>query len=334
MKKINRRNFLESCLTVAAAASLPQIISACSPKQIGSDSPPPTPSAESIFPSLTIKTPQPESITQTGTPDLMVTRGGDPEVLVERAINALGGMQRFVSPGDSVVIKPNICVAYHTYEFAATTNPWVVGELVKLCVAAGAARVMVMDFPFGGSCEQAYVTSGIQQQVTESGGSMIPMDGSRFKAIELSEAIFLKRAEVFEEVLNADILINVPIAKHHGSARLTLGMKNLMGIVRDRPAMHSNLNQSIADLANHIRPSLTVIDAVRILTRNGPSGGDLADVKQLDTIIASRDIVAADAYASTLFGLKPDSLNYVRMAVKHGLGTADLSQIKIEEISV
>jgi len=247
---------------------------------------------------------------------------------------ALGGMERFVQRGYNVIIKPNICVAYHTYEYAATTNPWVVGALVKLCFEAGAGRVRVMDSPFGGTPEEAYLRSGIQEQVLAAGGQMEIMPQFKFVPAEIPEGLDLRRKDIYDEVLNADLVINVPIAKHHGLARLTLGMKNLMGVISGRPAMHSNLGQRLADLTSRVRPALTVVDAVRMLVANGPTGGDLDDVRKMDTVIASPDIVAADSFAATLFGLQPMDLDYVRAATEMGLGRSDLSNLSIEEMAV
>jgi uncharacterized protein (DUF362 family) len=254
--------------------------------------------------------------------------------MVRRALAALGGMGRFVKPGDDVIVKPNICVAYHTYEYAATTNPWVAGALVKLALAAGARRVRVMDYPFGGSAEQAYVTSGIQEQVHSAGGQMEAMTQFKFVDTGIPEGVDLRQCKIYDDVLKADVVIDVPIAKHHGLARLTLGMKNLMGVIYDRPAMHRNLGQRLADLSSRVRPTLTVVDAVRMLMDHGPTGGSLEDVRQADTLIVSPDIVAADSYAATLFGLKPDDLAYVRAGAQLGLGRSDLNGLKIEEINV
>ncbi|MCX7831877.1 MAG: DUF362 domain-containing protein, partial [Actinobacteria bacterium] len=225
--------------------------------------------------------------------------------------------------------KPNICVSYRTYEYAATTNPWVVGALVKLCVDAGAKSVKVMDYPFGGRAMEAYRNSGIEREVIRSGGKMVVMSEYNFANVNIPDGLDLKRCEVYREILDADVFINVPIAKHHGLARLTLGMKNLMGVVKNRPSFHFNLGQRVADLASLIRPTLTVIDAVRILTDNGPTGGRLEDVKKLDTVIASTDFVAADAYATTLFGLKPDDIGYIKAASEMGLGVSDLTSIEV-----
>ena len=253
---------------------------------------------------------------------------------MRRALAAMGGMEKFVPKGARVVIKPNICVAYHTYEYAATTNPWVVGALVKLALEAGAGSVQVMDYPFGGSPEQAYTISGIEEQVKAAGGEMVFMPGFKYKSADIPRGIDLKKTRVFQDALNADVLINVPIAKHHSLARLTLGMKNQMGLIQDRAAIHRNLGQRLADLTSLFHPTLTVVDAVRILMNNGPTGGDLNDVKQLNTIIVSPDIVAADSYATTLFGLRPEDIAYIPAAAAMGLGSSDLSSLKIEEIAV
>jgi uncharacterized protein (DUF362 family) len=242
-------------------------------------------------------------------------------------------MEKFVPQNASVVIKPNICVAYHTYEYAATTNPWVVAALVKMCLEAGARSVQVMDMPFGGGQEEAYERSGIREQVLAAGGEMISMSRLKYVTAEIPQGKDLKQTRVYDDVLKADVLINVPIAKTHGLARLTLGMKNLLGVIQDRPYMHANLGQRTADLTSLLRPKLTVVDAVRILTANGPSGGNLDDVKQMDMVIASPDIVAADSYATGLFGLRPDDIAYISAAAAMGLGRNDLKDLRIEEIA-
>ena len=151
----------------------------------------------------------------------------------------------------------------------------------------------------------------------------------------IPQGVDLKAVEVFDDVLKADVLINCPIAKDHGSTRLTLGMKNLMGVILDRDTMHVNLGQRIADLASLVRPQLNVVDAVRILVANGPTGGgDLSNVRKTDTVIVSPDIVAADSYATGLFGLQPDDIGYIRAGAAMGLGRKDLQGLKIQDIPV
>ncbi len=268
-------------------------------------------------------------------PDLAVARGGDrPEDLVQRAVAALGGIERFVKNGADVIIKPNISVGYYSYQYAATTNPWVVGALVKLCKGAGARRVRVMDFPFGGSAEQAYTVSGIKEQVIAAGGEMQIMTGIQFVKLNMPRAHDLRSVSVFGDILKADVVIDVPVAKQHSLATLSAGMKNLMGIILERQAMHFNIGQRTADLASGVPITLTVVDAVRTLRENGPTGGNLNDVKKVDTVIASTDIVAADSFAATLFGLKPADVPYIAAAMRMGLGRSDLENLKIEQVVV
>lgn len=270
----------------------------------------------------------------TGGNYLAVARGEDPAAITMAAITALGGMERFVKPGDNVIIKPNICVAYHTYEYAATTNPVVVGTLVQLCLGAGAKRVRVMDSPFGGTAEQAYEKSGIAAEVAAAGGETELMNPAKFRKTAIPNGVDLSEWSIYQEALTADVLIDVPVAKHHSLARLTLGGKNLMGLIEQRSGIHANLGQRIADLASVVQPTLTVVDAVRMLMAHGPTGGSLDDVRLANTVIASHDIIAADAYAATLFGLKGEDISYVKAGADMGLGTLDLSSMKVEEIAL
>jgi uncharacterized protein (DUF362 family) len=205
-----------------------------------------------------------------------------------------------------------------------------------MCFEAGAGRVRVFDFPFNGDNPANYYSSGIADQVLGAGGELESLDWNKFIPTTLPSARSLHSAAFYSEVVDADVVINVPIAKQHGSTGLTLGMKNMMGVVRDRGAVHSaGLHPAIADLADFIRPELTVIDAVRILTANGPISSSWSDVRKMDTVIASADIVAADAYATRLFGwTDPNRLGYVRIGNEIGLGRSDLENLKIEEILV
>jgi uncharacterized protein (DUF362 family) len=267
-------------------------------------------------------------------PYLAVARGIDPEAITMAALAAIGGIERFVKAGNDVIIKPNICVDYHPAEYAATTNPVVVGTLVKLCLGAGARRVRVMDSGFGGTAESAYARSGIQEAVRAAGGEMEIMNRHKFNKVRIPAGRSIREWPIYQDALNADVLINVPIAKHHSLARLTLGGKNLMGLILNRGSIHSDLGQRIADLTSVIRPALTVVDAVRILMRNGPTGGNLDDVKLANTVIASHDIVATDAYAATLFDMTGTDISYIKAAAGMGLGTLDLNRIQIAEVAV
>jgi uncharacterized protein (DUF362 family) len=349
MPKISRRDFLKTAAAGVGALSLGTLLEACgkqlpestttpalSPSASPSPSPTPSPSpAPEDTPPATMAEPPTPTSTPVIPPDIIVTQGGEPEELVRRAMAALGGMEKFVPNGANVIVKPNICVDYRTYEYAVTTNPWVVGALVKMCFEAGEASVKVMDNPFNGTQQQAYEMSGIKEQVEAAGGEMAYMLPYLYIETSIPNAVTLKKTAVYDDILKADVLINVPIAKQHSStARLTLGMKNLMGVVWDRGALHTDLGQCIADLNALVRPQLTVIDAVNILTAYGPTGGSLSYVKKLDTLIASPDVVAADSYAASLFNMKPEDLPYIVAGMAMGLGRSDLQNLKIEQISL
>lgn len=264
---------------------------------------------------------------------LAIARGLDPAGSTRAAIAALGGMGRFVRSGQDVIVKPNICVDYHPPEYAVTTNPVVVGTLVSLCLAAGASRVRVMDTPLGGTAVSAYAVSGISEAVRAAGGEMQVMRPDRFVSTPIPAGRDLSEWPVYQDIFETDVLINVPIAKQHSLARLSLGCKNLLGLVGTPNRIHLNLGQRVADLAGLIRPTLTVVDAVRILVTHGPTGGSLNDVKQTNTVIASHDPVTADAFAASLFGLDGADVEYVKLAGEMGLGTLDWKSIKREEIN-
>ena len=265
---------------------------------------------------------------------LAAARGADPGAITRTALAAIGGIERFVKSGADVIIKPNICVDYRTYEYGATTNPEVMATLVELCLGAGAKRVRVMDKPFAGSPDSAYARSGIGEAVEAAGGTMEVMNGAKFRTEDIPAGQDLAKVKVYQDILSADVMIDVPIAKHHSLARLSLAGKNLFGVISRPSQMHANLGQRTADLVSLVRPTLTVVDAVRTLMAHGPTGGNLDDVRLNNTVIASHDIVAADAYAATFFDLTGDQISYVKAAAEMGLGTLDLESVKVEEISV
>jgi uncharacterized protein (DUF362 family) len=324
---LSRRNFLINLLKMGAGAIATGtlgLLAACTGNKETQST-----VEEPVTSTRTLPIPSPAN-----KPYIAVARGDDVDVIVRKAITALGGMDRFVKTGNDVIIKPNICNAGNTWEYASTTNPQVVAILVTLCLEAGAKRVRVMDQPFGGTAEMAYKRSGIGERVKAAGGEMEIMSSMKFRDFEIPEGIDIKKWPVYTDCLETDVLINVPIAKHHALARLTLGMKNLMGIIDDRTQFHFNLGQRIADLTSLVQPQLTVIDAIRILKNHGPTGGDLADVEQTNMIIASHDMVAADSYATRLFGLTPGDIPALRCAEKMHLGVTDLTTVEVEEITV
>ena len=343
---LTRRKFLQLLATSSAGA----LLAACGADKLVTEegtapptSPPtsPTPTGTSPAGEVTAAPEAPATATREPTPPpaapdayLGVARGPDPQALVTAALAAIGGIERFVKSGAEVILKPNICTDYRTYEYGATTNPEVMAALVKLCLGAGAKRVKVMDNPFGGPPESAYARSGIADAVHAAGGEMVIMHRAKFQTTAIPDGISIQEWNVYQEILDADVVINVPIAKHHSGAGLSLGAKNLIGVVSGPGGLHADLHQRIADLVSLVRPHLTVVDAIRTLMQRGPTGGNLDDVKMQNTVIASHDIVAADAYAATLFGLTGADIGYIQAAADMGLGTLDLGSVKIEEVAL
>ena len=252
--------------------------------------------------------------------------------LTRAAIDALGGMGRFVSKGQTVWIKPNISWDRRP-EQAATTNPDVVATLVQMCYQAGAKRVLLSDNPCN-SAQRTFPRSGIQQAAEKAGAQVFFMDERKFRKMALNGKV-LKEWPVYAEVVEADVLINVPIAKHHSLTTVTLGMKNLMGAVGGaRERFHQNTELTLPDLAAFLKPKLIVLDAIRVLTGNGPVGGSLTNVKRKETVVAGTDQVAVDAYGATLLGHKPQAIDHIVEAGRRGLGNINFEALSPKIIEV
>ncbi|MDO8673867.1 MAG: DUF362 domain-containing protein [Dehalococcoidia bacterium] len=330
---LSRREFLHKAAQLGITASALMLGTACASPQSDVSLPAVTDPTPVLSPVLS-PTPSPNSSPSVAikAADLVVARGNSPQAITEAAIEALGGITRFVKRGDVVVVKPNIC-ASRKPEYAATTNPEVIETIVRLCLGAGAKTVLVFDGPFDG-INTAYDQTGIAAAAQRAGVQIQKMSSLKYKKVNVPDGRALKSVQVYDDMLTANVIINVPIAKNHELATLTLGMKNMMGVVLDRQSFHGALGQKVADLNTIVRAHLTIVDAVRILTANGPTGGNLRDVKQLNTVIASADIVAADSFATTLFGKKGADIDYIRRAAEMGLGEIDLKKLNIREISV
>jgi len=262
------------------------------------------------------------------TPIVTVAEGQDYAAITRSAVEALGGMGRFVKPGNTVVVKPNIGWDRRP-EQAATTHPLVVRGLVEECLKAGAKKVKVFDNS-NNDARRSYENSGIPAALKDLKDVEVKfMEDERFKKVDL-KGVFLKEWELYGEALSADVFINVPIAKHHSTTLLTLALKNMMGIMGgNRGIVHRQIEDALADLSSFVRSHLILVDATRILTAHGPTGGSLRDVKVLNKVIASTDIVAADAYATGLFGLKPQDIPVTVRAYKRGLGEMNLEKVRV-----
>ncbi len=262
--------------------------------------------------------------------DIAVARGQSPVGITKAAIDALGGMGKFITKGDRVVVKPNIGWDRKP-EQAANTNPEVVAAIVSLCYEAGAGTVKVFDRPVSDP-RRCYKQSGIADAASAAGAEVSFIDERKFEKVPIN-GLVLKDWPLYRDILEADKIINVPIAKTHGLATLTLGMKNWMGVMGGwRSRIHQSLDESLVDVSRVIKPTMIVLDAVRVLTANGPQGGSLDDVRRLNMVIAGTDQVAVDAYGATLFGLRGSDLGYVRIGDRSGLGTMDLSKLVIKNV--
>lgn len=260
---------------------------------------------------------------------VVAVRGGEPEALFRKGIAELGGIATFVRPGQKVVVKPNIGWD-RAPEYGANTNPLLIAEIVRQCIAAGASQVEVFDHTCN-NWERCYRNSGIAEAVTQAGGKMVEAhDRKSYREVSRPAAGSMKTALIHRAILDADVFISVPILKHHGGAKVTAALKNFMGLVWDRQYMHAhNLDQCIADAALYRKPDLNIIDAYRIMPTNGPRGVTLNDVRTVKYQILSTDIVAADVLACKLLRTKPEDVRYVALAAKHGLGTDDESRIDV-----
>jgi uncharacterized protein (DUF362 family) len=281
------------------------------------------------FGSLLLKFP-PDLKAQTTTyPDLAWIQGESPAQITNEAISSLGGIQRFISRGDVVIVKPNIGWD-RTPKQAACTNPEIVKTLVELSLGAGAKEVKVIDNPCN-PARRTYARSGIATAAKEAGAKVLFPNPHRLKKMPLNGE-WLKEWEVYTDFVEADKIINVPIAKTHSLSRLTMGMKNWLGALGgNRNQLHQKLDQAMIDLAAFFKPCLSVMDGYRILIRNGPQGGRLSDTQLFKTVVAGVDYVAVDAAGATFFDIQPQDLPYLQIANQKGLGEINLEKLKIEK---
>ncbi len=269
-----------------------------------------------------------------GKPDLVAVKNGEPAALFDRGIQELGGMKASVKKGQRVLVKPNIGWDVPP-ERAGNTHPALVARIIEQALAAGAKEVYVFDH----SCDEdrrCYKTSGIEAAARDAGAKVAPayMEGA-YQSVEVPKGETLVRAKVHELLLQADVFINVPVLKHHSSSQLTIGMKNLMGVVWDRGFWHGRgLTQCIVDMAGFRKPELTVVDCYRVMKSNGPRGRSDADVVEMRTQLLATDVVAADAAAAKLWGAEPKDITHIALAAQAGQGRMDLAALDIRRITL
>lgn len=276
----------------------------------------------------------------TGLPyDLVAVMGGEPVDMFRRAMTEMGGMGKFIKAGQKVVVKPNIGWD-KTPELAGNTNPDLVAEIIRQCFAAGAKEVVVFDH----TCDdwrKCYKNSGIEEAAEAAGAKVVPAhEESYYREIELPRAKNLKRAKVHTALLDSDVWINVPILKNHGGAKMTISMKNHMGIVWDRGFFHKNdLQQCIADICTLEKPAvLNIVDAYRVMKTNGPRGKSAADVVNPKGLFISTDIVAVDTAATKFFNqiesMPLEVVGHLAKGEELNIGTMDIDRLKVKKIRI
>ena len=272
-------------------------------------------------------------------PDMVAVMGGEPAQLLERALQEMGGIEKYVKKGQSVVIKPNIGWDKKP-EFGANTNPDLVVELIKQCFKAGAKKVTVFDHTCD-NWQKCYASSGIEAAAKAAGATVLPgNDETYYKEVAIPQGVKLKSAKIHQALLDADVWFNAPVLKNHGGAQMSISMKNYMGIVWDRGYFHANdLQQCIADACTwEKRPALNIVDAYRCVSKNGPQGRSLSDANLLKTLIVSKDIVAADTAAIGLFNqvakMDVSSVGHIANGENLKLGTQNLSKLNIKRIKL
>ncbi|MFA7074016.1 MAG: DUF362 domain-containing protein [Endomicrobiaceae bacterium] len=266
--------------------------------------------------------------------DLVAVHGDNIETMAKKIINELGGIEKFVKKGDTVVIKPNIGWNREP-EYAANTNPILVAAVVKLCLKAGAKKVKVFD----NTCNEekmCYKNSGIEKAVKEAGGDIFFPDRWKYYAANFKTNAQMQDFPIYSDAVNCDCFINIPIAKTHGHTKLTLSIKNLMGVCGgNRATMHWDIDKKLPEVLAFIKPDLNIIDGYRILIRNGPRGGNLGDVKKTSILIASADAVLADSYASqTLYQINPENIGHIKEAAISGLGSMNINKANIKTFKI
>lgn len=258
--------------------------------------------------------------------DLAVVTGGSPAKNCLAAVEALGGFKKFVREGDKVVIKPNP-VAGNPPERAINTHPDMVEAVIRECLAAGAKEVIALSHDDA----RGFEANGTAAAVERGGGTLKALrDQEEFGEIVVPRARIIRRVELAKDLLDADVFINMPIAKHHAGSRLTLAMKNLMGVNWDRIIFHqTNLQQCIAELASAVKHHLVILDANHVLLTNGPAGP--GRVKVANQVVAGVDPVAIDAFATRYFDLDPHDIPHIEMAYDLGVGEIDMAKLTIQE---
>lgn len=265
---------------------------------------------------------------------LVAIRNGEPVEMFREGIKELGGMGKYVKKGQTVLVKPNIAWA-RDVENAANTNPYLVAEVIKHCYDAGAKQVYVFDHTCN-NWKECYSMSKIEEKASEAGAKVVPGNSERYyQKVNIPEAKILKEAKVHKMLIESDVVINLPVLKHHGSTNMTNAMKNFMGVVWDRGFFHrKGLHQCITDIFHFRKPDLNISDGYRVTMDNGPQRARPEDIKMKKMQLISEDFVALDSAATKILGMKPDDVAHVKYGYNANFGEIDLSKVEVKKIVI
>jgi uncharacterized protein (DUF362 family) len=259
---------------------------------------------------------------------ISIVQGTDRKTTINKAIELLGGIGRFVSKGQTVVIKPNVAFDKPPI-IGATTHPDIITEMVQLCYKAGAKKVIVTDNPINNP-SSCFLSSGIGKAASQAGAEVILPKAGLFRYTTLEGGKLIKNLSMFlEPLMKADRLIGISPVKDHARAGASMSMKNWYGLLgQGRNIFHQDINNIITELVMLVKPTLVILDGTEVMVTNGPTGGSTSDLKRANTMIASTNCVAADSFGCTLLGLNPAKLPYLAKAQAAGVGTTDYESLK------
>ncbi len=259
---------------------------------------------------------------------MSIVTGSDRVKTVNRALQALGGIEQFIQRGDRVVLKVNAAFA-SAAALSATANPELVAEVARLCLSVGAASVVVTDNPINDP-QSCFTLSGIAKAAEKAGARLVLPGANSFKTTTVRDAKLIRDWPLlYEPFQGATKLIGISPVKDHHRSGASMAMKNWYGLLGGRRnVFHQDIHTIICELALMVRPTLVILDGTTTMLTNGPTGGSFDDLKATNTMIVSTDQVAADAFGATLLGKTAADLTFIGKAAAAGVGTLDFESLK------
>ncbi|MBN2325224.1 MAG: DUF362 domain-containing protein [Spirochaetes bacterium] len=248
---------------------------------------------------------------------------------VSESLKLIGGLETVITSGLSVLIKPNVLFTLD-YKTGAVTNPYVVRSICRLAREAGARDITIAESSvIGCRTTDAFDAAGYTRLADEEKVKLLDLKKARTLYMGIPNGVLFRRIEIPEAIMKADVIINVPVMKTHDMLPVTLGLKNMKGVIKDKDKKRFHvwgLEQAIVDINKLVLPQCTVIDGTVAMEGLGPVHGTPVN---LGIVISSFDTVAADAVASSVMGVDPENVGYIQLATQQGLGCADLSSIEV-----